>query len=169
MSCLADSISQNDSSLQELIERMRNATALVLLILIALQLGRAVAAKVVEGILNERGQAPDEGGTCPQCGKKLESKGLKPRTMLTLLGWVRWRRRVRGCPEGCKIGQVVPSDEALGLQPYQRTSWEVKWLACALAVFVPFEVAAVLLGMQQFPFWQLQFEHNSDMANSAQI
>jgi hypothetical protein len=36
-------------------------------------------------------------------------------------------------------------DEALGLQPYQRTSLEVKWLASALAVFVPFETAAVLL------------------------
>jgi hypothetical protein len=39
---------------------------------------------------------------------------------------------------------VVSSDAALGLQPYQRTSLEVKWLACALAVFVPFELAAVL-------------------------
>ena len=147
MSCLANSIAQHDSSLQDLIERMGNATSLPLLILTALQLGRAVAAKVVEEILNERGQAPDKRETCSQCGKKLESNGLKPRTVLTLLGLVRWRRRVRGCPDGCKIGQVVPSDEALGLQPYQRTSWEVKWLACALAVFVPFEIAAVLLGM----------------------
>jgi hypothetical protein len=39
---------------------------------------------------------------------------------------------------------VVWSDVALGVQPYQRTSLEVKWLACALAVFVPFEIAAVL-------------------------
>jgi hypothetical protein len=41
----------------------------------------------------------------------------------------------------------VPLDEALGLAPYQRTSLEVKWLASALAVFVPFETAAVLLGL----------------------
>jgi hypothetical protein len=155
MSCRADSIAQNDSSLQDLIERMRNASSLALLILAALQLGRAVAVKVVEEILNERGQAPDQGGTCSRCGKKLESKGLKPRSVLTLLGWVHWRRRVRGCPDGCEIGQVVASDKALGLQPYQETSWEVKWLACALAVpstalragFVPFEIAAVLFGM----------------------
>lgn len=147
MSCLADSIAQNDSSLQDLIERMRNATSLALLILAALQLGRAIAAKVVEEILNERGQAPDQGGTCSKCGKKLESKGLKPRSVLTLLGWVHWQRRVRGCPAGCEIGQVVASDKALGLQPYQETSWEVKWLACALAVFVPFEIASVLFGM----------------------
>jgi hypothetical protein len=30
------------------------------------------------------------------------------------------------------------------LQPYQRTSLEVQWLTCALAVFVPFEIAAIL-------------------------
>ena len=147
MSCLANIITQNDSSLQYLIEKLRNATSLAVLILVALQLGRAVATKVVEEILNERGQVPDQGGTCSQCGKQLESKGLKPRTVLTRLGRVHWRRRVRGCPAGCQIGQVVSSDEALGLQPYQQTSWEVKWLACALAVFVPFEIAAVLLGM----------------------
>jgi hypothetical protein len=61
-----------------------------------------------------------------------------------LLGLVKWRRRVRGCPGQCASGQVVPSDVALGLQPYQRTSLEVQWLTCALAVFVPFEIAAVL-------------------------
>jgi hypothetical protein len=67
--------------------------------------------------------------------------------MITLIGLVKWWRRRGGCPAGCKIGQVVPMDEALGLQPYQRTSLEVKWLACALAVFVPFEIASVLLGL----------------------
>lgn len=147
MSCLMNSIAQSDPSLQELIEKMKDATSLASLILTALLLGRAVAVKVVEEILNERGQVPDEGGACSECGQKLESKGLKPRKVLTLIGLVKWRRRVRGCPDGCEIGQVVPSDEALGLQPYQQTSQEVKWVACALAVFVPFEIAAVLLGM----------------------
>lgn len=147
MSCLSNSIAQSDPSLQEWIERVKTASSLAMLVLAALQLGRAVAARVVEEVLNERGQTPDQGGVCPKCGKSLESKGLKPRSVLTLLGWVHWRRRVRGCPAGCEIGQVVASDEALGLQPYQQTSWEVKWLACALAVFVPFEIAAVLFGM----------------------
>ncbi|MCB9430963.1 MAG: hypothetical protein H6668_03175 [Ardenticatenaceae bacterium] len=32
------------------------------MILAVLQLGRAIGIKVVEEILNERGQAPDEGG-----------------------------------------------------------------------------------------------------------
>lgn len=67
--------------------------------------------------------------------------------MLTLIGWVKWWRRRGGCPNGCKIGQVVPLDKVLGLQPYQRTSLEVKWLASVVAVFVSFETAAVLLGL----------------------
>jgi len=114
---------------------------------VALELGRAVAVKVAEEILNERGQARTKWSGCPQCGQKLESKGLEPREMLTLIGRVKWWRRRGGCPNGCKIGQVVPLDEALGLQPYQRTSLEVKWLASAVAVFVSFETAAVLLGL----------------------
>jgi len=133
--------------LQELLERTQNAVSLARLILAAIQLGRAVAVKVVEEILNARGQAPDVGAHCSQCGKRLESNGLKSRKLLTLIGMVKWRRRVRGCPDGCKLGQVVPSDQALGLQPYQQTSSEVQWLACALAVFVPFETAAALLKM----------------------
>jgi len=144
MSCLSNTIAQSDRTLQELIDKIKNAPLLALLILAALQLGRVVAVKVAEEVLNERGQAPDEGGVCPDCGQNLESKGLKRREMMTLLGLVKWRRRVRGCPGRCASGQVVPSDAALGLQPYQRTSLEVKWLACALAVFVPFELAAVL-------------------------
>lgn len=147
MSCLNNSIAQSDPHLQDLVEKVNRASTLALLILAALQLGRAVAVKVVEEILNERGQAPDKRETCPKCKKRLESKGLKRREMITLIGLVQWWRRVRGCPAGCEIGQVVPSDKGLGIQPYQQTSREVRWLACALAVFVPFEIASVLLRM----------------------
>jgi hypothetical protein len=147
MSCLTQSIAQSDPILQELVKKIRDASSLACLILAALQLGRAVAVKVAEEVLNERGQARTKWPGCPQCEQKLESKGLEPREMLTLIGWVKWWRRRGGCPNGCEIGQVVPLDEALGLQPYQRTSLEVKWLASALAVFVSFETAAVLLGL----------------------
>lgn len=147
MSCLSQSIAQSSSVLQELVEKIRDAPSLALLILAALQLGRAVAVTVVEEVLNERGQVPTKWPRCPECDQKLESKGLASREMLTLIGWVKWWRRRGGCPAGCKIGQVIPLDEALGLQPYQRTSLEVKWLGSALAVFVSFETAAVLLGL----------------------
>ena len=147
MSYLSNSIAQSDPALQEWIEQVKAAASLAELVLAALQVGRAVAVKVAEEVLNERGQAPDEGGVCPKCGQRLESKGLKPRTVLTLSGSVRWQRRVRGCAQGCESGQVVPSDEALGLRPYQRVSVEVQWLACALAVFVPYDSAATLMSM----------------------
>jgi hypothetical protein len=147
MSCLSNSIAQSDPYLQELVEEIKNAPTLALLILAGLRLGRAVAVKVVEEVLNERGQAATEWPMCEKCGKKIESKGLASREILTLIGVVRWWRRRGGCPNGCKTGQVVPLDEALGLKPYQQTSVEVKWLASALAVFVPFEIASVLLGL----------------------
>ena len=41
---------------------------------------------------------------------------------------------------------MAPLDDALGLQPHQRTSGEFQSLGCALAVFVPFATAATLLG-----------------------
>jgi len=147
MPCLSNSIAQSGPYLQELVEKIKNAPSLALLVLAALQLGRAVAVKVAEEVLNERGQTPTKWSPCPGCGKKIESKGLEPREMITLIGLVKWWRRRGGCPNGCKMGQVVPLDEALGLQPHQRTSLEVKWLACALAVFVPFEIASVLFGL----------------------
>jgi hypothetical protein len=145
MFCLSQSIAQSDPQLQELIEKIKDVPSLAMLILAVLQLGRIVAVKVVEEILNERGQAPTKWSLCSKCGAKLESKGLASREILTLIGWVKWRRRRGECPKGCKIGQVVPLDKELGLSAYQKTSLEVKWLACALAVFVPFEIASVLL------------------------
>lgn len=147
MFCLSQSITQSDPYLQELVEKTKNASTLAMLILAALQLGRVVAVKVVEEILNERGQAPTKWPLCAKCGTRLESKGLESREMLTLMGLIKWWRRRGGCPQGCKIGQVVPLDEELGLTAYQKTSLEVKWLACALAVFVPFEIASVLFGL----------------------
>jgi hypothetical protein len=142
------SVVQDDPKLEGLVEDVEQAATLVLLVLAALQLGRAIAVKAVEEILNERGQAKED--ECIQCGKckaKLESKGLLPREILTLIGWMKWKRRVRRCPEGCEGSHVAPSDEVLGLNAYQKTSLEVKWLGSALAIFVPFEIAAVLLAM----------------------
>ncbi len=40
----------------------------------------------------------------------------------------------------------APLDDALGVQPSQRTSQELQALGCALAVFTPFATAAQLLG-----------------------
>ncbi len=142
------SVAQDDSQLEGLVENVEQATTLVLLVLAALQLGRVLAVRVVEEILNERGQAQEEECIkCEKCDTNMESKGLVSRTILTLIGWVKWKRRVRRCAQGCAGSQVVPTDKALGLRAYQKTSLEVKWLGSALAVFVPFETAAALLAM----------------------
>jgi hypothetical protein len=49
------------------------------------------------------------------------------------------------CPNKCKIGQIAPLDDELGLKPNQRISEELKEMACALAVFLPFGIASLLL------------------------
>ena len=52
----------------------------------------------------------------------------------------------RPLPAGLRHPTGGPLDEALGVQPHQRTSGELQCLGCALAVFVPFATAARLLG-----------------------
>lgn len=145
MPCLADSIRHLDPSLQKLVAAIEQAPSLALMLLAAWELARQLAVLLVQEILTQRAQQPTEWPTCPQCGSRLRSKGFLPRQLTTLLGVVRWERRVGRCPKGCKIGQVAPLDETLGLTPHQQTSVELKQVGCALAVFVPFETAVALL------------------------
>ena len=145
MSCLRDSIRQIHPSLQELIEATENASTLTLLILSAWRLARVLAVRVVEEVLIERAQRPTQWTDCPKCGKHLHSKGFVSRQIASVIGTIRWKRRVGRCPKGCHIGQIAPLDKALGLHPHQRTSFELQKLGCLLAVFVPFDTVAVLL------------------------
>lgn len=132
-------------SVQPQLEAVQQAPSLRRMILLAWQLGLTLAGLVVQEILQERGKALSEPQHCPKCNARLESKGLLPRQLTTWLGIIRWERRVLRCPQKCHIGQIAPLDKALGLDPHQETSAELKEMACALAVFVPFETAAVLL------------------------
>lgn len=145
MPCLVNSIRHLDPSLQELVVAVEQAPSLALMILAAWQLAHRLAILLVQETLTQRAQQPTAWTGCPKCGARLRSKGLLPRQVTTRLGIVRWKRRVGRCPKGCKIGQVAPLDEALGLTPHQQTSVELKQVACALAVFVPFETAVALL------------------------
>ena len=151
MSCLADSIRHIDPALQELVVDVEQAPSLTRMILAAGQLARWLVILLVQEVLAQRAQQPTAWPTCPRCGTRLRSKGFLPRQLTTLLGIVRWERRVGRCPQGCKIGQVAPLDEALGLTPHQQTSIELKQVACALAVFVPFETAVALLTRLRMP------------------
>jgi hypothetical protein len=116
------------------------------LLLAAWQVARVLTVQLVEAVLTERARQPIAWPPCPACGRPLRSKGFAPRQLMSLCGPIRWRRRVGRCAQGCDVPQVAPLDEALGVQPHQRTSKELQALGCALAVFVPFATAARLLG-----------------------
>jgi hypothetical protein len=146
MLCLHDRIRDDDPSLQCLLRAMEDAPSLTALILATWQVARVLAVHLIEAVLAERARQPTAWPPCPVCGASVRSKGFAQRQLTSLVGPLRWRRRVGRCPHGCDIPQVVPFDVALGLQPHQRTSGELQSLGCALAVFVPFATAARLLG-----------------------
>ena len=125
---------------------MEEAHTLPKLILAAWSLARVLARHLVEAVLAERARRPTSWPCCPQCGACMRRKGLAKRQVLSLLGPLRWQRRVGRGPQGCETPQVAPLDDALGLHPQQRTSRELQHLGWALAVFVPFATAATLLG-----------------------
>jgi len=126
-------------------EAIENASKLTLLILSAWRLARVLAVRIVEEVLIERAQCPTQWTDCPKCGKRLHSKGFVRRQITSVIGVIRWKRRVGRCPHGCAIGQIAPLDSVLGLLPHQRTSVELQRLGCLLAIFVPFDTVAVLL------------------------
>lgn len=145
MLCLLDSIRDADPSWQRLLSAVEDAHTLTELLLAAWPLARMVVVHVVEAVLATRARSPTCWPRCSACGTLLVSKGFVRRQVISLFGPIRWRRRVGRCPQGCPIGQVAPFDEALGVQPHQRSSGELQVLGCALAVFVPFATAARLL------------------------
>ena len=146
MLCLHDSIRDDDPAVQRLLCTVEDAHSLTVLILAAWQVARMLTVHLVEAVLAERARRPTAWPPCPECGVPLRSKGFATRQMTSLFGPIRWQRRVGRCPQGCPLPQVAPLDEALGVQPHQRTSGELQALGCALAVFVPFATAARLLG-----------------------
>jgi hypothetical protein len=146
MLCLNDSIRDDDPCVQRLLCTIEEAHTLPELILAAWSLARVLASHLVESVLAARARRPTSWPCCPQCGACMRSKGFVKRQVISLLGPLRWQRRVGRCPQGCETPQVAPLDDELGLHPQQRTSGELQHLGCALAVFVPFATAATLLG-----------------------
>jgi hypothetical protein len=130
---------------QQMREKFHQSTTLAALVLSAWQMGLWLAHAFVEYELNQRAPQSEQWGQCLKCGAKLQSKGFANRQMLTLVGWVEWRRRIGRCPNRCSGPQVVPFDEALQIAPYQQTSVELMRLGCLLAVFLPFGLAVHLL------------------------
>ncbi|WP_448602796.1 ISKra4 family transposase [Thermoleptolyngbya sp.] len=145
MIAIGETVTPMTREWQQMREKFHQSTTLAALVLSAWQMGLWLARAFVESELNQRAQQPEQWGNCSECGAKLQSKGFAKRQMLTLVGWVEWRRRIGRCPNRCSGAQVVPLDAELEIAPYQQTSMELMRLGCLLAVFVPFELAVHLL------------------------
>ncbi len=140
-----DSIEDIDEETIELLKRLNETSNLTIMIALAWQIARRFAVKLIENILEERAANPTSWPNCPQCGGRLESKGKQKRQLRTIIGVIKWYRRVGRCPKGCKIGQVAPLDDNLGLKPNQRVCNGLKRLGCMLAVFVPGSALHVMM------------------------
>ena len=145
MSCLINTIHETNPEWQTLLDELENATTLSLLIIAAWQLARVLAVRMVEEILTKRSQVKTEWERCEQCGKRLQSKGFKPRQIKSIIGDIKWQRRLGRCSNKCVIGQVAPLDKELGLASNQKSDTGLQRVACLVAIFVPFETATVVL------------------------
>ena len=149
MLCLHDSIRDDDPCVQRLLCTLEEAHTLPELVLAAWSLARVLARHLVEAVLAERARRPTSWPRCPQCGACMRSKGFVKRQIVSLLGPLRWQRRVGRCPQGCETPPVAPLDADLGVHPHQRTSGELQQLGCALAVFVPFATGGHAAGLDE--------------------
>src|SRR5215813_6008824 len=146
MLCRRASIREDDPSVPRLLRVVEDAPALPARILATWQVARLLAVHVVEAVLTERARWPTAWPPWPAWGMALRSKGGAPRQRLSLVGPIRWHRRVGRCPQGCAIPPGAPVARALGVQPHPRTSDDRQALGGALAVCGPLAPAARLLG-----------------------
>jgi len=116
---LLEQLDNNDSGWKLHLDALRESESLVAMVWAAWLMGLALAARVIEQELATRAQRPTQWPTCPKCGTRLHSKGMRPRRIQTLVGIVHWKRRVGRCPQGCLGTQVAPMDEALGIKAYR--------------------------------------------------
>jgi hypothetical protein len=124
---------------------LKGMPTLAMMVIYVVKEIRPLAAALIEEEVNRQAELPENWPRCPHCGHKLRSKGFEARQILTLVGTIRWRRRVGRCPNKCPDVQVVPLDKRLDIKPQQKTGDEVKKQACMLAIFVPFDTARILL------------------------
>jgi hypothetical protein len=145
MLCLIDTIRETSPEWQTQVDELENAPTISLLVMAAWQLARVLAVRLVEETLAKRSHVKAEWELCPKCGKRLQSKGFKPRQIKSIIGEVKWERRLGRCSNKCAIGQVAPFDKELGLTSNQKSGTGLQQVACLLAIFVPYETAAMLL------------------------
>ena len=104
MPCLIDTIRETNPEWQTMFDELAKATTLSLLIIAAWQLARVLTVRLVEETVTRRAQAKTESELCPKCEKRLQSKGFKPRQIKSIIGDIKWQRRLGRCANKCAIG-----------------------------------------------------------------
>jgi hypothetical protein len=145
VSSILNEITECNPGLQELKQELNKAATLKAMALTGFKIGMATAVLIIEETLADRAYNTVDRPVCPKCKASLESKGWLPRAVMTVIGYIAWKRKVWRCPDGCRTGQTAPFDSELGLRPNQRTGDDIKQIACVPAVFLPFNIAALLL------------------------
>lgn len=145
MTALIKIIKEEEPIVQKQLEEVEKAASLCMMIIEAWKLGQMIMVMLVEAILAQRAKEKTQWPNCEKCGRKLQSKGFVERQIQSILGTIRWERRVGRCPKRCNIGQIAPLDEQLEIAPYQQTSMELKKIGSSLAIFVAYETAASLM------------------------
>ena len=143
---MVESVEHDHPEWSDYWSRFQDSSSLASLVWNALQLGLLFARIAVESELSTRAQRPTEWPDCPVCGRRYRSKGFVSRRLNTLIGEIRWSRRVGRCANHCPGSLSIPLDQALGLMPHQKTGNGLKRLGVLLSVMLPYEMASYLLG-----------------------
>lgn len=144
MLCLQEIIDENQCKIQEKKQKVENSVTLYNLVLAVFSLVKFIGCRIIEKELQRRNTKKCNWPKCLECQKKLESRGNEKRTVLTLLGKIEFKRKVGRC-KNCGGSYLALLDISLGISPRQRTSNELRQIACLLSVFVPFETSSKIL------------------------
>ncbi len=105
---LSDILGAYEPQWQAPLRGLPEAGSLAQMVLTAWTVMRLVAVRLLEEALTLRAPPPPPWPHCGQWGRRLQSKGFRPRMVRTLLGELHWRRREGRCPQGCAGVQVAP-------------------------------------------------------------
>ena len=76
-----DAIENTDQETKELLKQLEGASNLATIVMLAWQIARIFAVKLVEDVLGKRAEQTTSWPCCPKCGTRLESKGKQDRQL----------------------------------------------------------------------------------------
>ena len=89
MPCLKKIINENEVEIQNKLEKIKASVKLCTAVLLALELGRFLARKLLETELLERNKEKCTWPRCEKCRARLENKKSKDRSIKSLVGTIR--------------------------------------------------------------------------------